>query len=479
MSRADYPQPGLFVAGRWRLGAEGRGLLPVVNPADGMVLAELPMASPADVDEALAAAEAAFGAWRRTPAYGRAGIVRRIGALIRERRELFAATIALELGKPLPEALREADTAAEMFEWAAEECRRSYGRLIPARTPGQTLQASWEPVGPIAAFAPWNAPAITPARKIAGALAAGCTIVLKAAEETPATACLLARAAEDAGAPAGTVNLLFGEPAMISQRLLDSHIICGLTFTGSTEVGRGLASLAGAGLKRMTLELGGHAPVLVFGDVDVEAVAAAAVAAKYRNAGQVCTSPTRFYVQQDVYGRFVDRFTAVVRDWTVGDPFALETRMGPVATPRRLDAMARLAEDARDRGLRVTGGTRVGAEGFFWAPTVLADAGDDCLAANEEPFGPLALIAPFRDADEAVAKANRLPQALAAYAFTHDARLQARLAEAVCAGTLALNHWQASWPETPFGGRGASGFGVEGGVEGLQAFQQIKFVSAA
>jgi succinate-semialdehyde dehydrogenase/glutarate-semialdehyde dehydrogenase len=475
----DYPQPGLFVAGQWILTPVGRTVSAVINPANGRVLAELPMASQADVDDALTAAGIAFLTWRRTAAYTRAGIVRRIGDLIRERRDLIAHTIASELGKPLPEASREAETAAEMFDWAAEECRRSYGRIVPARAHGQSLQAIWEPVGPVAAFAPWNAPAITPARKIAGALAAGCSIVLKAAEETPATATLLVRAAEDAGVPTGVLNLLFGDPAMISRRLLDSPVIRALTFTGSTGVGRALAGQAGAGLKRMTLELGGHAPVLVFGDVDVEAVATAAVTAKFRNSGQVCTSPTRFYVQQDVYDRFVDRFTELARGWTVGDPFDPATQMGPLANPRRRDAMARLTRDAQAKGARVTGGEPVGRAGFFWSPTVLVDAGDDCLAAKEEPFGPMAVIAPMRDVEDALTHANRLPQALAGYAFTHDARIQAALKDSLSVGSLAINHWQASWPETPFGGRGDSGFGVEGGVEGLQAFQQIKLISAA
>ena len=478
MSRS-YVQPGLFVAGEWILDAAGREALAVTNPANGQILAQLPLATASDLDAAIEAAGAAFAGWRGTPALQRSEIVRRAGALIRQRRDLIGQVIAQELGKPLQEAQREADTAAEMFEWAAEECRRSYGRIIPGRTPGQSLQAVLEPIGPVAAFAPWNAPAITPARKIAGALAAGCTLVIKAAEETPSTATLVVRAAQDAGVPAGVLNLVFGDPVMISQILLSSPVIRAMTFTGSTEVGRGLAAQAGAGLKRMTLELGGHAPVLVFEDTDIEAVAAAAVAAKYRNAGQVCTSPTRFYIQQDVYGRFVDRFAALARDLKVGDPFEPSTQMGPLANARRVEAMARLAEDARRKDATITGGQAIGSSGFYWAPTVFAGALDDCLAANEEPFGPIALLSPFKDLDDAVAKANRVPQALAAYAFTHDARVQAALRDQVEAGTLAFNHFQASWPETPFGGRGASGFGVEGGVEGLQAFQQIKFISAA
>ncbi|HTO39899.1 MAG TPA: aldehyde dehydrogenase family protein, partial [Rhizomicrobium sp.] len=283
-----------------------------------------------------------------------------------------------------------------------------------------------------------------------------------------------------AGVPRGVFNLVFGNPAAIADRLTDAPQIKAISFTGSTPVGKLLGARAAQTLKRMTLELGGHAPVLVFDDCDVDAVATAAVTAKFRNSGQVCTSPTRFYVQQSVYERFVSRFAGLARDWRVGDPFDGATQMGPVATARRLDAVEHLSADARKRGIEIAaGGVRLDRPGFYFSPTVLAGAGDDCLAANEEPFGPLALIAPMRDLDEALAKANRLPQALAAYAFTRNTKVVAALREELNAGTIAINHWQASWPETPFGGRGASGFGVEGGVEGLQAFQQIKFVSSS
>ena len=472
----DERQLGSYIAGRWV--TTGRDVSPVLAPTTGQTVAELALATEADIDEAIAAAALTFPLWRRTPAFSRATILRRTSELIRDRRQVFAQCIARELGKPLAEGLRETETAAELFDWAGEECRRSYGRVIPARNERQNLQAIFEPVGPVAAFSSWNAPVNTPARKISGALAAGCSIVLKAAEQTPSAAILLARAVADAGAPPGVLNVVFGDPPLISRRLLDSPAIKVLTFTGSTEVGRLLAAQAGAGLKRMTLELGGHAPVLIFGDVDIDAVATAAVTSKFRNSGQACISPTRFYVHESVYQRFVARFVELATHWRVGDPFDPATQMGPVANRGRLAAMTRLTEDARTRGVRIAaGGAQIGDTGFFWSPTVLLDAGDDCLAANEEPFGPMAVMCSFQTVEEAVTKANRLPQALAAYAFTHDARIVATLRDEVNAGTIAINHWQASWPETPFGGRGASGFGVEGGIEGLQAFQQIKFIS--
>jgi len=476
--RPAYPELALSVAGRWISASSMRDCRPVISPSTGETLAELPCATDGDIDEALAAAQAGFGVWRRIPAYERSQIVRRTGALIRERRGELAGVIAHELGKPLGEAAREADTAAEMFEWAAEEARRSYGRTIPGRSRGQHLEAMWEPVGPVAAFAPWNAPAITPARKISSALAAGCSIILKAAEETPASAILIAKCAEAAGVTAGVLNLLFGDPQHISGRLLASPVIKALTFTGSTQVGRQLAAQAGANLQRMTLELGGHAPVLIFADADIEATATAAAAAKFRNAGQVCTSPTRFLVHASVYERFVEGFSNAARQLSIGDPFASSTQMGPVQNARRLEWMDRLTADASQHGgTLVTGGKQLGSRGFFWEPTVVADAAPDSLASNEEPFGPLALICSFESEEEALQQANRLPQALAGYAFTHDARIVAALRAELNVGTLAINHFQASWPESPFGGRGASGFGVEGGVEGLQAFQQIKFIS--
>ena len=477
MMSATYPDQFLYVAGRW-IGAGERETRPVISPSTGEVVARLPMATDADLDDALAAAERGFAQWRRTPAYARSLIVRRIGQLIREKVELYAQVTAHDLGKPLADGRREALTAAEMFEWAAEECRRSYGREIPGRSGGQSLTARLELVGPVAAFSPWNVPAVTPARKISGALAAGCSIILKAAEETPGAAVLIAQAAEAAGLPAGVLNLVFGDPAAISRRLLDSPVTKALTFTGSTRVGRDLAARAGAGLMRMTLELGGHAPVLVFDDIDPEAVADAAVVAKFRNSGQVCTSPTRFYVHKAIYRRFADRFVDGAKALRVGDPFDPEIQMGPVANERRLETMERLTADARGRGVAVAaGGARRSDRGYYWSPTVLTDAGDECLAANEEPFGPLALLTPVASLDEALTRANRTPQALAAYAFTHDSRIQAALREELNAGTVGVNHWQASWPETPFGGRGASGLGLEGGIEGLQAFQQVKFYS--
>lgn len=474
-----YPALALVIAGR-RVSGDGRASEPVLNPATGATLADLPHATEADLDEALAAAQAGFSTWRRVSAVERARVLKRTADLMRERREYLAFLITSELGKPIAEARMEVEQAAGMFEWAAEEGRRAYGRLIPPRVEGTRQMALREPIGPIAAFSPWNAPTITPARKIGGALAAGCSVIIKPSEETPATALAIADMLAEAGLPAGVLSMVFGDPAMISARLLASPVIRGITFTGSTAVGKLLAAQAVQSMKRMTLELGGHAPVIVFDDVDPEKVGAAAAAAKYRNAGQVCTSPTRFYVQAGIYERFARAFTETAKAIAVGDGFDPATRMGPLANPRRVEAMEAFVADARQRGLPVAaGGERCGNAGFFFRPTLITDFGDDCLAANVEPFGPLALARPFETFEEAVASANRLPFGLASYAMTHDVRRAHAVSEAIEAGNVILNHWTVSLPETPFGGVKESGLGTEGGIEGLQAFQNVKFVSEA
>ncbi len=472
-----YPELNLLIGGR-AVPAANRPGLEVIDPATLAVLGRVPVATPDDIDEALEAARRSFPGWRDTPALERAAILRRAASLMRERTPLLAWLITRELGKPLAESEKEVATAAEMFEWAAEEARRTYGRLIPGRVGGIRQMAVPEPVGPVAAFSGWNAPAITPSRKIAGALAAGCSIVIKPSEETPAIALEIGRALADAGLPAGVLNMLFGDPGEISKRLIASPVIRMVTFTGSTSIGRELAVMAAAGLKRATLELGGHAPVLVFDDADPEAAADALLAAKLRNAGQICTSPTRMFVQQGVYERFVQRLAERARGWRVGNGLEAGVQMGPLANPRRLAAMETMVADAVRHGAQLAaGGTRLDLPGWFWAPTVLRDVGTDCLAANTEPFGPLALVQPFRETDEALALANRLPFGLASYVFTRDAATARLASERIESGVVCINHCQASLPETPFGGFKDSGLGKEGGVEGLQEFMQIKYVS--
>ncbi|MGE0742489.1 MAG: NAD-dependent succinate-semialdehyde dehydrogenase [Hyphomonadaceae bacterium] len=472
----SYPELALLIDGAFISGA-GRATEPVINPATGRTLAELPHATGADLDAALHAAERGFAVWRNVTAVERGKVIKRAAELIRERIETIALAMTLEQGKPLAEARGEVAYAADVIEWYAEEGRRAYGRIVPSRAPGVRLMVEQEPVGVAVAFTPWNFPALTPARKMGGALAAGCALVLKPAEETPATAIELARAFADAGLPKGVLNLVFGAPAEVSQHLIASPISRKVSFTGSVPIGRHLMELSATHMKRTTMELGGHAPVVIFDDVDLEKTAAACVAAKYRNAGQVCIAPTRFYVQENLYERFAARFAEGARALVVGDGLEPASQMGPLANARRIDAMERMVADARGRGAKITGGTRRGNQGLFFDPTVVADAPDDALVMREEPFGPIAPIAPFRDFDDVVARANGLPYGLAAYAFTSSNQRALDIGRALKAGMVGVNSFAVSHPETPFGGVKDSGHGQEGGMEGLQAYFDVKLLA--
>ncbi len=388
--------------------------------------------------------------------------------------------LTMEQGKVLAEARIEVAVSADIIEWYAEEGRRAYGRIIPGRTPGVRQMTVQEPVGPCAAFTPWNFPGVTPARKIGGALGAGCSLIIKASEETPATCVELVRAFHDAGLPKGVLNLVFGVPAKISEHLIASDIIKKVSFTGSVPVGKHLTKLAADGMKRTTMELGGHSPVVVFADADPEKSAEIAAAGKYRNAGQVCISPTRFYVQEPSYDRFVKRFVDYAKNIKLGDGLVEGTTMGPLANPRRLDAMEGFIADAKKRGAKISaGGARPGNQGFFFAPTVVTDLPDDSRLMTEEPFGPVAPIVPFKTFDEVVERANSLPFGLAAYTFTSSTKTANLISDALQAGMVGVNSLAISTPETPFGGIKESGYGHEGGIEGLEAYTNKKLVIQA
>ncbi len=372
----------------------------------------------------------------------------------------------------------ELNAAADIFDWYAEEGRRAYGRVLPQRIAGVRMTVVKEPVGPVAAFAPWNFPLGNPARKLGSALGAGCSVIMKPAEEAPACALAIAQALVDAGVPAGAAQVVFGVPAEVSQHLISSPIIRAVHFTGSIPVGKQLTALAAQGMKRTTMELGGHAPVLVFDDVDVEAVLDLAVTSKFRNAGQVCVSPTRFYVQEGIYERFAAGFAARAKQVKVGNGLDEGVRMGPLAHARRLPAVASLIDEAVKDGARVLAGAqRIAGKGFFYAPTVLADVPETARIMNEEPFGPVAVLSPFRDFDEVIASANRLPYGLAAYAFTQNARRVNLLGEQIESGMLGINSFTVAAPEAPFGGVKESGHGSEEGIEGLDACLVTKFIT--
>lgn len=470
---ANYPELRLFIGGEWK-SAPGR---PVLNPADNSVLGTVPHATKADLDTALDAAERGFKIWSRTSPASRAEVILKAVRLMRERVDAMAVAMTLEQGKPLAQARLEILRGCDIIEWDAQEGRRVYGRIIPSE-PGMRHSVMRLPIGVVAAFSPWNFPMSSPARKVGGALSAGCSIILKASEETPAGAVQLAQAFADAGLPRGVLNLVFGEPAEISEYLIPKPSVRLVTFTGSVPVGKRLTALAGSCMKPVIMELGGHSPVFVCDDVDVAATAASSALAKSRNSGQVCVSPTRFFVEDAIYDRFTTALTEKAAAIKIGNGLDAGVEMGPLANERRVAAMETLVADAKAKGARVTtGGARLGNQGNFYPLTVLADMPDDAQAMREEPFGPLALVSRVRSLDEAIDKANSVPYGLAAYAFTNSARKSNELAQRVEVGNLSINHFVASIAETPFGGVKESGFGREGGTEGLACYTIVRNVS--
>lgn len=468
----------LLIDGKWRDGSQDP--IPVLNPATGETIFNLASVGTEQLDEALDATVRGFKTWRDVPAFDRSKILRRAADLLRERVEAIAPILVAEQGKTLPEARTEVIISADVIDWFAEEARRTYGRVVPARAPNMDLIAYREPVGPVAAFTPWNFPISQAVRKLAAALAAGCSIILKGAEDTPASVALTVQAFIDAGVHPAAMQLVYGVPATISEYLVPHKAIRKVSFTGSTAVGKHLAGIAGQNMKRITLELGGHAPTVVFDDADVDKAIELISFSKYRNAGQICIAPTRIMVQENSYERFVEGFTAKAKALVVGDGMDPASTMGAMNNARRIDSSESLIADAVKHGGKVrTGGNRIGNKGFFFEPTVLTDVPTDARIMNEEPFGPVAMISPFRDFDDAVAEANRLEYGLAAYAYTQSSTTSAAISRAIESGMVAINNQQLGIPETPFGGIKDSGYGSEGGSEAMESYLNIKFVSAA
>ena len=464
----------LFIDGKWRKG-EGRDHHAVINPATGETLAQLPMATAADLDEALAATAKGFAVWRKTDVNDRAGILHKVAGLIRERAETIAVLLTTEQGKPLAEARGEVLSCAAQFDYFAEEAKRSYGRVL-VRPTGQRVLVLKQPVGPVAAFSPWNFPVNLMCKKMAAALAAGCSIIAKPPEETPACTNAIMACVVDGGVPGNVAQLVYGVPDMVSRHLIASPIIRKISFTGSVPVGKHLLKLAADGVKRTTMELGGHAPVLIFDDCDLEKAIKLSATTKFRNAGQVCISPTRFYVQEGVYDRFVEGFAAHTKNVQVGNGLDAATIMGPLANDRRPTAIEKLVADATAKGARLLTGGQRGEGGNFYQPTVLSDVPLSADIMEDEPFGPVALIRPFATMDEAIEQANRLPFGLAAYAFTENARQANLVSDALDTGMVGLNTFAISVPDAPFGGVKESGFGSEGGPEGLDGYYVTKAV---
>jgi succinate-semialdehyde dehydrogenase/glutarate-semialdehyde dehydrogenase len=470
-----YPELCMIIDGE-RVTAGDRRTFTVRNPATGEALGELPLADAADLDRALDAAARGFRIWRESTPQQRAAVLQSAARLMAERADDLARIATLEEGKPFAEARIEVMMNVGLFNFYAGECQRLYGRQL-VRPAGQRSTVVYEPVGPVAAFSPWNFPLGNPGRKLGAPIAAGCSVILKSAEETPASALGVLQALLDAGLPKDVAQAVFGVPDEVSRHLLGSPIIRKLSFTGSTVVGKHLMKLAAEDMKRTTMELGGHGPVLVFDDVDVDRVLDVMVAAKYRNAGQVCVSPTRFIVQEEIYDRFVAGFTERAKKVKVGDGLAEGTQMGPMANPRRPDAMERLIGDAKAKGGRLrTGGERIGNQGYFYAPSVLSEVPVEADIMNEEPFGPVAILNPFKAEEEMIAEANRLPYGLAAYAWTRDSRRQKAVAREIESGMVGINSVMIGGADSPFGGVRWSGHGHEDGPEGLMACLVLKAV---
>ena len=475
----SYPDTQLLINGQWQPAASGK-TIPVHNPATGAVIGQLAHAGIADLDRALAAAEKGFAIWKATSAHERQATMRKAAALLRERADDIAALLTQEQGKPLAEARVEVLAGVGIIEWFADEALRLYGRIVPARRADVQQLVIKEPVGPVAAFTPWNFPVNQIVRKLSAALATGCSFLCKAPEETPASPAALFQCFVDAGVPAGVIGLVYGDPHEISSYLIPHPVIRKVTFTGSTPVGKQLAALAGQHMKRSTMELGGHAPVIIADDADVELAVKSAGAAKLRNAGQVCISPTRFLVHKSLEKQFTEQVVAYFESIKVGNGLEAGTTMGPLANPRRITAMQSLVANAKDKGAKLLmGGTTLGDAGNFYAPTILADVPLEADVFNNEPFGPMIAMRTFEQLDEAIAEANRLPYGLAAYAFTRSLKNAHTLSQRIETGMLWINQPAVASAEMPFGGVKDSGYGSEGGPEALEAYLVSKAVSIA
>jgi succinate-semialdehyde dehydrogenase/glutarate-semialdehyde dehydrogenase len=472
-----YPELKMLIAGEWTNGSSGK-TEKVICPADGSILGHLPHASPADLDAALESSLEGFNVWRKMTPHSRQDILEKAARLLEERFEDISSNLTREMGKPIAEARVEMRVAIDLLKWYGEEGKRLYGRIIPSRFPNMQHEARKAPIGPVVAFIAWNFPATNTMRKVAGALAAGCSITIKPSEETPATAIAIGKALTDAGLPAGVLNIVFGVPPEVSEHLLASRIPRKLSFTGSVPVGIHLQQLAAKNMIRCTMELGGHSPVMVFEDCNIESAAQLCAAGKFRNAGQVCVSPTRFFIQDSIHDKFLKLFKRHVEAVKVGDGLDEKMNMGPLVAERRIDIMDGFVTDAINKGAELlVGGSRIQSSGSFFTPTLLQNVPDNAKIMTEEPFGPIAPTASFSSIDEVINRANRLPFGLAAYAFTSSPKTAGVLKTEIETGMLAINSLHVHSVETPFGGLKFSGYGYEGGIEGLEVFLATKYSS--
>lgn len=473
-----YENLALYINGEF-LSGDGRNSQDIINPSTLEVIGKLPHATEQDLDNALQAAQKAFESWRHSSPMERSEILRKVAQMSRDRAEEIGRNITLDQGKPLHEAIGEVKSCADHADWHAEECRRIYGRIIPPRQPSVRQMVIREPIGVCAAFTPWNFPYNQAIRKICAAIGAGCTIIIKGPEDAPSAVMAIARMFHEAGLPKGVLNVVWGVPAEISDKLIRSPIVRKVSFTGSVPVGKQLASLAGAHMKPITMELGGHSPVIVFEDADVERAAKQLARFKIRNAGQVCVSPTRFYIHQDIFAQFKDIFTDTLANIKVDDGLKEGTEMGPLAHERRVTAMQQFVDDATQKGAKVLlGGTnKENEQGYFYMPTVLIDVPKEAKIMSEEPFGPIAPLVPFTDHQEVINEANSLPYGLSSYVFTNSLQTAHMASNEIQAGMVNINHFGSALPETPFGGIKDSGIGSEGGQETFDGYLVTKFVT--
>ena len=473
----SYEKLELLINGKWKMGSENKAE-PVINPATNEVIGDLPHASKKDLDEALESNLEAFKLWKKESPLNRQKIIENACRNLESKFDQVATNLTIEMGKPLAEAKGELAVGLDVLRWYGEEGKRAYGRIVPSRMSNMSQTVIKEPIGPVIAFVAWNFPVMNVVRKIGGALAAGCTITIKPSEETPGTAIAIGRAFMDAGLPPGVLNIVFGVPSEVSEHLCGSKIPRKLSFTGSIPVGKHLQKLAADNMIRCTMELGGHSPLMVFDDTDIDMAAKISVAGKFRNAGQVCVSPTRFLVQDTIKEQFVRAVINETNKIKVGNGLDDGINMGPLIAERRIDIMKDFVNDAVENGANIEmGGNRMNLEGSFFAPTILTNVSDNTKIMNEEPFGPLLPIDTFNSVDEVIDRANRLDFGLASYAFSNDPKIVSFLKSEIQAGLLAVNSTVVSTPETPFGGIKQSGYGSEGGIEGLDAFLVTRFIS--
>ena len=473
----SYEKLELLINGKWKMGSENKAE-PVINPATNEVIGDLPHASKKDLDEALESNLEAFKLWKKESSLNRQKIIENACRNLESKFDQVATNLTIEMGKPLAEAKGELAVGLDVLRWYGEEGKRAYGRIVPSRMSNMSQTVIKEPIGPVIAFVAWNFPVMNVVRKIGGALAAGCTITIKPSEETPGTAIAIGRAFMDAGLPPGVLNIVFGVPSEVSEHLCGSKIPRKLSFTGSIPVGKHLQKLAADNMIRCTMELGGHSPLMVFDDTDIDMAAKISVAGKFRNAGQVCVSPTRFLVQDTVKEQFIRAVINETNKIKVGNGLDDGINMGPLIAERRIEIMKDFVNDAVENGANIEmGGNRMNLEGSFFAPTILTNVSDNTKIMNEEPFGPLLPIDTFNSVDEVIDRANRLDFGLASYAFSYDPKIVSLLKSEIQAGLLAVNSTVVSTPETPFGGIKQSGYGSEGGIEGLDAFLVTRFIS--